>query len=169
MNNIEKIISAITDNANKGTTPISFEAETTPRMRKTGNPYFGKVKKVAVVGGLIGTDYQAGVNRQLSREGKDANFTAKPRKWGVRDSEHRFVIHHKGEVYLSVKPQQTNAKTRFFNTETGEEIAKESLKPFLQESKKPNTQADLEKEIPERDYKMSSLKNISIGGKKFSF
>jgi hypothetical protein len=169
MNNIEKITSAIINNANKGTTAIAFEAETTPRMRKTNNPYFGKVKKVAHVGGLIGTNYENSVNNQLNREGKDANFTAKPRKWGVRDSEHRFIIHHKGEVYLSVKPQQTNAKTRFFNTETGEEIAKETLKPWLQESSKPATQDNLDKEIPERDYKMSALKNISIGGKKFSF
>jgi hypothetical protein len=164
---MKNIVHHIIENANNGTTPISFEAHTEPRMNKTNNPYFGRVIKVAFVGGLIGTNYEAGVNRQLEREGKEAIFKAKPRRWGVRDEEHRFIIHHKGEQYLSVKPQQLNGKTYYIDKETGVEIPLAELKPFLPKAAPTATQqaVGIEKEIPERDYKISSLRKIKIAGK----
>lgn len=175
MNIVKKIISVIIENSNNGTTPISFESHTTPKMNKRGNPFFGKVKKISFVGGLIGTIYENSVNNQLDRENKESNFVVQPRKWGVRDENHRFLIRHtkKGESfersYLSVKVQQTHRKPIYIDTENGEVISVETLRPFLPKSKKPNTQWNLDKEVMERDYEISNLKNISIGGKKFSF
>jgi hypothetical protein len=178
---INDIVKTIIQFSNKGTTPISFVSETVPSLLKkstvdkTPNPYIGNILKISFVGGLIGTNYENSVNSQLGREGKEKDFVVQERKWGVRDSEHRFLIRHtkKGETqerfYLSVKPQQTHRKPIYVHKDTRQVIPTENLHPFLSKSKKPLTQVNVDKEIMERDYEISNLKSISIGGKKFSF
>jgi len=168
-NIVNLIIQLIVSLSNKGTTAISFESITEPKMNKTNNPFFGKVLKVSFVGGLIGYNYENCVNNQLEREGKETEFTSQPRTWGVRDETHPFLVHHKGETYLSVKIQQTNKKPIYINKESGEVIPTETLLPFLPKSTKPNTQKDLDKEVIVRDYKVSNLKKITIGGQRLSF
>lgn len=173
MNNIVKtIVNTIVSLSNNGTTTIGFESLTEPSMNKTNNPFFGKVLKVSSVGGMIGYDYENSVNNQLGREGKEKTFVSQPRKWGVRDENHPFLVRHtkKGETverfYLSVKVQQSNKKPIYLDKETLEVIPTEKLRPYLKESKKPNTQEDLDKEIIIRDYEISTLRKMSIGGQK---
>ena len=50
--------------------------ETTPKMRKTNNPFYGRVKKVQVVNVRLNTNYENAVNNQRQREGEQRNFTA---------------------------------------------------------------------------------------------
>jgi hypothetical protein len=176
MNNItKKIVETILSNCNKGTTTVSFISETIPSMKKRNNPFLDKVIKISNVGGMIGFNYENSVNNQLNREGKEGNFKSQSRKWGVKDSKFPFIIRHtkKGETeeryYLSVKVQQTNKFPTYINVENGEEIPYESIKEFLNKSYKPSTQNNVDKEVVERDYEISNLKNISIGGKKFFF
>jgi hypothetical protein len=168
-NIVQLIVQLIISLSNKGTTPISFESITEPKMNKTNNPYFGNVLKVSFVGGLIGYNYENSVNNQLEREGKEADFISNPRSWGVRDENHPFLVHHKDETYLSVKVQQTNKKPIYINKTTKEVIPTEKLIPFLPKSNKPNTQRDLDKEVIVRDYKVSNLKKLTIGGQRVSF
>lgn len=171
----KKIISVIVENANNGTTPISFESHTVPDMNKTGNPFHGKVTKVSFVGGLIGINYENSVNNQLNREGKQSDFVVKDRVWGRHDEDHGFIIRHtkKGtteeKFYLEVKVQQTNDKPYYLDNESGEVISTESIRPFLKPSYSPKTQDGLEKKVILRTYEIENLKKITIGGKKFSF
>jgi hypothetical protein len=182
MNKTEQIIKAIVENANNGTTAFACEAHTDAPMNKTiggrgtpPNPFYGKVTKVAHIGGLVGINYQNCVNNQLGREGKETDFVAKERKWGVHDKEHGFIIRHtpKGsnveKSYLEIKVQQSNRLPRYFDKASGEEIAYETIKPFLKASNAPSTQDALEKKVILRTYWIETMKEISIGGKRFSF
>lgn len=166
---VKLIVNTIVSLSNNGTTPISFESVTEPRMNKTNNPFYGRVLKVSFVGGLIGYNYENSVNNQLDREDKETNFKSQSRTWGVRDEEHSFLVHHKGESYLSVKVQQTNKKPIYLDKVSGKVIPTESLLPYLPKSKKPNTQRDLDKEVIVRDYKVSNLRKLTIGGERFDF
>jgi hypothetical protein len=172
---IQQIISVIIENSNKGTTPIVCHTMTTPPMNKKGNPFFGKVKKVSHIGGLIGINYENSVNNQLEREDKETDFVTKERKWGFHDEENPFIIRHtkKGETaerfYLQIKVQQTHSKPFYLNTETLQVVPTEEIKPYLKDSYSPKTQDGLKKKIVMRDYEIVNLKKISIGGKKFSF
>ena len=63
----------------KGATPLSFVAQTDPRLNKTSrkdksaNPWLGHVVKVAKVNGMGLFFYDAGVLRRLEKEGKSSD------------------------------------------------------------------------------------------------
>lgn len=59
--------------------PVGIVTVTEPKMRKTGNEFYGRIMKITVANVFANCDYSARVNRQLEREGKEANFTAGPR------------------------------------------------------------------------------------------
>jgi hypothetical protein len=147
-------------NGIKGTTFVSLDIESTPRMRKTGNPYLDATKAVTL-SGAINFDYEHSNNLQLQREGKEADFKAQKRSWGEHVGN---WIEHKGNHYLQVKVE--NASAPVF-TQHGESIDKEDIKPFLYESKKPHTQENLDTEIIVRDVKLDSIKVIRAFGDEF--
>jgi len=148
----------------KGTTGISIDTVTEPKMRKTNNPYFGRITKHCTMNGMIGFDYENSVNNQASREGKKTR-KAKPRAWGVLTADRIFVT-HKDEYYLQVKVQSLSDTPVYFDGDT--EIDKEVIKPFLVESSgKSSTQADIEKEVIVRDVKMSNVKEMRFAGGEY--
>jgi len=144
----------------KGTTFISVDIASEPRMRKTGNPYLGATKHVSL-SGAINHDYENSVNKQLAREGKEADFEVKKRSWG----EHvdNWVV-HKDKYYLPIKIEGSSDATYVYE---GELVDNDELKPFLYESKKPKTQDDVVKEIIVRDVKIDSIKRIRAFGEEF--
>ena len=146
-------------NAIKGTTFISLDMVTAPRMRKTGNPYMGATKTVSL-SGAFNFDYENSVNNQLEREGKEANFESQGRAWGQREGN---LIEHKGVHYVQLKVQGSSEPV--FRYE-GKEISKDVLEPFLQESHKPHTQESLEKEVVVRDVKLDNIKAIRVAGEE---
>lgn len=56
--------------------PVGIVTRTEPKMRKTGNPFHGRIIKVTEANVFANTDYQARVNRQRAREGNLETFTA---------------------------------------------------------------------------------------------
>jgi hypothetical protein len=146
---------------NKGATFFSATTVTDARLKKTGNP-FGKVLKHSRVNGIIGFDYEAGVNRLAAKEGKEAR-EAKPRAWG-EISEDKIFVEHKGATYLRTRIERTLEEPRYFREDNGEELTKEQVAPFLPAKRKSSTQADLEGEIVECDYKLESLTQLKLGG-----
>lgn len=61
----------------RNTFGVVVTTSTEPRMNKTGNPYFGRVRKVSVITNVaLGRDYQNAVNARLEREGLAADFKA---------------------------------------------------------------------------------------------
>ena len=154
---------AIIQRTVKGTMAVSVDAVTSPKMNKTGNPFFGKVKKFCRMDGLIGFDYSNSVNNQAEREGKEER-DAKPRAWGIL-SDDRIFVTHKGRHYLQMKVQSSS--TPVYKDEQGNEIAKALLEPFMPPKSVSSTQADLEKEVCVRDVTMDNLTGMRFNGGEY--
>lgn len=144
----------------RGTMAISVDAVTVPDLRKTGNPFVGKIVKACTMNGLIGFDYETSVNNQAGREGKEER-DAKPRKWGVLTAD-RLFVEHKGQYYLQMKVQ--SASTPIYRDLDGNEIPLSAIEAFMPPKAKSSTQADLEKEIVVRDVKVGNLRGMRFCG-----
>ncbi len=145
-----------------GASFVSVDMESEAKMRKTGNPYVGAIKEVTI-SGQINFDYANAVNNQLTRENNvtAGTFTAQERAWGEREGN---WITHNGNHYLTIKVQTSSEPTFIFN---GKPVDKAALAPFLTESKKPHTQAELDKEVIVRDVKLDSIKVIRAFGEEY--
>lgn len=56
--------------------PVGLVTRTVPKMRKTGNEFFGRITKITEANVFANTNYQDRINRQLAREGKAQDFVA---------------------------------------------------------------------------------------------
>jgi hypothetical protein len=167
----------------KGAVILSFTCETVPAMKKTGNPYFGRLVKRAHVNGVIGWHYATAVNRQRDRERLATvppqpeppasspsplsthpspltphHFRAMPRTWGVR-IQGTPLVHYEGKDYLEVKVQSVRY---VYVLPDGAEVAPELVQPFLP-MRKPSRQ-ELEKEVILRDYRLDNITAMIWGG-----
>ena len=140
--------------ANKGATAVTIVAKTSQSVT---------VFKVSRVNGMIGFRYDNAVNRQLAREGQQADFVAKPRKWG-RHIEGTPLVEHKGNSYVELKVEKSLGYrfehfngTPFTDAETAAWLASHPIKS------RPTTQGT-EKEIILRDYKVDSIISITYRG-----
>lgn len=162
----EDLVQVMTESESRGTTFVSFEAETDARCvkknRETGEPrpeeWGAKILKRSRVNGVLGYDYENSVNNQRSREGKDSDFQKEERRWGVRLD--RVWVSHKGELYFTIKVERSLESPRYF-TESGVEIPAEDVKPYLPK-KSSSSRQGTDKEIIHREYKLSSLRGITI-------
>jgi len=156
----------------KGTTFVSIDISTDPRMNKGGtrgnarNPYVGKVRKLNTLTGMIGFDYQSSVNRLASKEDKE-DRQAKSRSWGTLTSDRLFVKHDGGIHSIQMKVE-SSGDPRFIITETGETIAKPALEPWLPKKRKSSTQSDLEGEVVVRDVKIENVKSMRFKGETYT-
>lgn len=148
--------------------PFSVTALTEPEMRKTGNPYVGKVRKLSRVNGFI-ADYENMVNNQLAREGKDQlTFNAKPRKWGERVSL-ALVRHVKdGEVkhYVSFVPQHSRPIWLLATALGLMPVVKSMFAKWIPEHREPTNQGT-DKAIEPRDYNLANVSSFRVGGKAY--
>jgi hypothetical protein len=142
-----------------GTTIVSVDTITDPRMKKTNNPHLGTLKH-QTLNGMVGFDYPNSNNNQLEREGKERDFKPQPRKWGVLRSN-RLFVDHKDKTYLQL--QITSSSSRRFMKD-GVEVNEEVIKPFLPKSYAPKTQDKLDKKIIVRDVEVSNIKSIRFKG-----
>jgi hypothetical protein len=160
---VSQAVALIRDNT-KGTTFVSIDTDTEPRMRKTGNPYHGKVRKLNTMTGCVGFDYENSVNRLASKEGASER-EAKSRKWGTLTSD-RLFVEHKGNFYVQMKVESSDTPRYIGND--GTEIDVELLRPFLQKSGKSSTQSDLDGEVIVRDVKMVNVKSMRFKGQDYT-
>lgn len=156
---------------------IVIVSRTEPAMRKTNNPYFGKVFKVSTVSGLMNWSYARQVNLQRQREGglivvdglpqikTTENFVSHERKWGTRLKNSPFV-EHKGEFYLELMVQE--AIRHEYRDETGEPFDVELIRPYLQRTSRSNRQGT-DKEVILRDYRLDRVIAVTFPDRKMSF
>ena len=147
----------------RGATFITILARTEPNMRKTANPFYGKVYKISRVNGIAWFIYSNSVNNQREREGRRTDFEAEPRKWGIR-LEGTSLVEHKGNTYLELKVERSLGHTYVWNDGTpltDEEVI--DLKTYLFESYRPKTQ-ETDKEIILRDYNINNIITVAIDG-----
>ena len=106
----------------RGAKPATVLSETEVEMRKTGNPFAGRVTKICRAHVFINFVYSNSVNTQVRKEARDKGtepeeFTAHPRKWGVR------VIREDGTVTPIVEhvskqgERNTYLECRYLKTE----------------------------------------------------
>jgi hypothetical protein len=148
----------------KGTTIITIDACVEPTMRKTNNPFIGRVKKVSRVNGMVGWNYQNSVNNQREREGNEEEFVAHPRKWGERVQGTPFVT-HKGQVYLELKVQNVQGTTYFLDNRPATDAEIEAIQAFMPKRAGSGRQ-QVDKAVILRDYKMSSIKAFRAFGQE---
>lgn len=141
---------------------VTVRAHTIPGMRKTNNPYAGKVYKDSSVNGEIHWNYSSSVNRQRIREDLVPDFVAKPRKWGERLPNSPFV-HYKGKFYIELKGERRLTEI-YRNIADDVEVSKEVLEPFLNEPYDPSGHQGVDKPIHLRDYTLTNIREIRIGG-----
>ena len=151
----------------RGATFIGFVAETEPKMRKTGNPYAGRVKKVAHVSGQINFHYDKAVLAQLAKEGKDASCFFAGESWHepvIRDDGTLTPFcRHKtnGKMYLRFRSLAVS-EVRYV-TDSGEEVAKEALEPFLTPASEYKNQGT-DKPIRFLTYGLDTIKELTVDG-----
>jgi len=155
----------------KGSTFINIRTKTKVTMNKTNNPFYDRVEKDTWQVVNINFDYENAVNNKLTKEGKEADFEAKARKWGER-VDNTPIITHKGEFYVELgflndkqKPKVTYLLDG--NVATEDELL--AIKPFFKEK---NEETLLEHQGTEnvvkiRDVKLSNIKEIKINGNHY--
>lgn len=164
----DDLVSALRDR--RGAFFVTLTAETDPRMRKTGNPYVGAVKR-SVVNGLLNWIYGNAVNNQRVREnqpldaaGEVEHFTPEPRKWGTRiiraDGTVTPLVEHKGRFYLELKVERSLGYEYRLG---GTVIDPAVVEPFLPE-RTEGARQEVDRPVILRDYSIESIQQIVLDG-----
>lgn len=143
---------------------VSLKAVTEPAMRKTGNPYAGKVKKVIIASGSLNFRYTRVVNRQRRRESLPEDFKAKQRQWGEK-LPHCPLVRYVGEdgkerFYLDIKLQGRVEQYR--HIDTGQMIARDVLQPWLRDQ--TTHRQGVRYPIIQRDFRITNIVELRILG-----
>lgn len=155
-----------------GSTFITFTAETTPKMNKTNNPYFGKVTKVAVVNGNVCFDYQKGVERRLEKEGKDKGDWTPGKSWHVPvmngDSVTPLCVSEKDPNKFYIRFSLVNAIQAEYRLEDGTILPKSSIEPYLPaKSDYSNQNLSEENTLKIMTYGIDSIRTIRMNGETY--
>lgn len=145
----------------------SIVTTTEPKMRKTGNPYHGGIKKVSRSHVQLNSLYENAVNNQRKREGVEEAFEAEPRKWGERiyreDGTVTTFVKHNGKLYIEARVLKSLETDYLFE---GVSIPSELVKPYLYSGGESSRQG-VEKQVILRDYSVENIKQITFDGKTY--
>jgi len=145
---------------------------TVPEMRKTNNPFYGKVVKVQDLSASVGSwNYQRAVNNRRQKEWQKAllsdettpqpaEFVSEARKWGTRVPNTPFV-EHKGQLYVELSVHK--CLRQVYLDDQGNPVSKELLEPYLQKSQDGGRQ-DLDNPVILRDVKVCNIVSVTYGG-----
>jgi len=128
---VENIPSEIAHIVSRGARPITITVLTTPKnLSKAGRVKFGNVRKASLINGMLNTDYEASVNRQLTREDKEAEFAVE-QNWFTHTDTPAIVAHRNDntKLYLQVKVEKA-IEANYFDG-AGELIPYATIHPFL--------------------------------------
>jgi hypothetical protein len=148
----------------KGATPVTFIAETEPKMRKTGNPFLG-VTKIAKVNGMVNFSYDLGVMRRLEKEGKSADDFKQGTSWHVpvmKDGRLTPLCEHKdrvGQFYVRFMFIATVEDPQYFLN--GKPIDAKDVEPFLP-PKRGYANQGLDKPLIFLTYSLDDIRQITF-------
>jgi hypothetical protein len=137
-----------------------IKIETTLKMRKTNNPYFGLITKKSEIKILIGSNYQNRVNNNLEKENKVSDFIAESCKVGQHVSEcvlfnENTQLHYlQYEYFKEIKP-----KVNYYYNDNIIEL--EKFIEFIPEKTTAN-QNGLVKKVNSITVKIENIKEISL-------
>lgn len=144
----------------RGTTFLSIESQTKPKL-KSGNP-FPHLVKISHVNGCAGFNYENSVNRQSVKEDGNADFEAKPRKWGKRIPK-TPLVEHNGKFYLELKVENSNSEY-FDYSSNNKRINPESVKDWQY---KKSSRQGVKNEVIVRDYSLDNIQRIKLNKKEY--
>jgi hypothetical protein len=163
--------------AKRAATIVCITTRTVPKMRKTNNPYFGRVERVASRSGMFAANYQEAVNRQRVREGQPANdageivpFVAEAMWKGKGEHVAPSIVRHttSGEEYFAFYPTRTDEdgnpianKDQWLldGVPVEDEAILNDIKSFCQDQG-DNEKQGTDKRISWRVFKMQSVREI---------
>ena len=149
----------------KGTTFVGIDYCAPVTMLKTGNPYKSSVvTKTTSLTAQFGTDYQNKVNKQLTKEGKEADFEAGQRSWGENLGKGIILNEKTGEI--SVQLISDSAPAEVVYRIDGQVVDKTVLEPFIP-VKKPSGNQGTDKEIVPRAYRIDRIKALRMNGEEY--
>lgn len=149
----------------RGVSFASIQSVTRLDMRKTGNPFAGRVLKVSKFLAIVGNwSYKNSLINQANREEIETEFEIKPRKWGHRLSDSGIVLHN-GKLYLECKIEKSlSSRIVFDNGQYIPQSDIEIIRSFIPIRKESSTQDAIEKKIILRDYAFDSIRKIKLNG-----
>jgi hypothetical protein len=147
---LEEILGAVSFRTN-----VILVALTEPEMRKTNNPYLGRVQRRSRRLCTIGLSYQDAVNEARILEGKPAGFVAKPRKSGVRVGDSP-LLDFNGKLQLEVIVLQDLESEWLVD---GQPTPKDVLEPWLPDSGTA-TRQDLQNPVVYRTFHLTSIREM---------
>lgn len=151
-------------NERKGSTFITIVTKTIPKLKKTGNPLYGKVEKIARRNLVVGVDYTNAVNNRREKESKEPDFEAAPLQWGKHYNN--YLIEHNGKYYLKCRPKDCGSLEEFFrNTESREIIPPNQVEPFL--PTRSQSRQGVDKVVPWVTIDLANILNLSMSGDNF--
>ena len=139
-----------------------------PEMRKTGNPFIGRIKKVSGWAFDLNADYQRKVNLQREREGLEMNFEALPT---YAEPINKIVYRHKVQrekLYMSVYPTTNMGQFTewLVDGRNATEIEIAQIKSFLP-VKSTSSRQGVEKKIEIRRPLLTNIFLLSLAGKRY--
>lgn len=152
----------------KGAEFFGLEINTDPRMKKTDNPFIQDgIRKISRMNVQI-TDYEASVNKQREREGKEEDFVA-------GESYHEpIMINGKltafarktdgSKYYLRYRPLNC-LETKFVNRYNAE-VPEALLRNWLPK-KTVSQKQNLDKEIPFRLTELANIRKLIVRGREY--
>lgn len=171
-------ISDFTKNVSRGTFGISLITLTEPKMRKTNNPYFGRIHKATYMTNVaLGYDYENSVNNRLDKKGIESNFQAEKPK-GKSWDEYPYILQADKDTSIKylrcTMRQNTKAKSVFIldgKIVTDASVEAE-IKTFIQTSSTSKKQAEIglydTEQVIVRDYKLDGVIYLGQGEKSFN-
>jgi hypothetical protein len=147
----------------KGATFATITLSTEPKMRKTDNPFYGLVKKIATHNVCLNFIYENAVNRQRAREEKEKDFTAGQRVWG--EHETAAIVWKNGVPYLQVKLEKT-INTLYVSTVDNTPVDAAELATFLPE-KSTNKSQGVDAPVLTISPKFENIVSAKIKGEEY--
>lgn len=171
-------VSEFTKNVSRGTFGISLITLTEPKMRKTNNPFYGRVHKASYLTNVaLGYDYENSVNNRLDKKGLESDFQAEKPK-GKSWAEYPYIL--QADKDASVKylrcTMRANTKAKSIYILDGKVVTDDNtlleIKSFIQKSStsKKQTESGLEdnEQVIVRDYKLDGIIYLGQGNKSFN-
>jgi hypothetical protein len=150
---------------------IGLVTETVPDMRKTGNPFFGRVTKKSFTTVQIGASYTNAVNNRREKEGSvDIEpFIPKERKWGVRINGTPLVVHvKKGEsgptFYMECRVLSTYHEPEYYLDGRFVDMIplRDEILSFITPKGSNAEWQGVTQEIIIRDYALNSIREVKM-------
>lgn len=120
----------------KGIFGVEILTETEPAMRKTNNPFMGRVTKVThYIDAILGVDYQNTVNRRLAKNGLEANYKSETPKGKKHFNDFFYQSLNDEDVFylkIGIYKNTITSSTYFVDGHEATQSELEHLKTFLQ-------------------------------------